>query len=1111
VKIKPGDAGWATNAVGLHFNNDFGAGLIDATAAVNMAATWTNLAAQDSAVSAQSGVSLAIPNNSSAGREILFSLTDSNITTEHVTVTLTIEHAAVGELEITLFSPSGTPSRLAELRNDNNSSYDDYTFSTVRNWGESSSGVWTLKIADRSNASDVRGGIVRAAEVKVFGVYSPPVNTPPSVRITSPESGAVFSPGVGYTINVDATDVDIDSEPDLVTKVELYENDILVGTDETAPFSFTRNPANSFYTYVAKATDSEGLVGESLPVFLVVKNQTPVISSAILNAANQAYDDIPLTVTDVTVSDPESDPITLAYKWEYSVDEENYVDSGVSAINLPPNQDNSGKLWRCAITATDGNSVSEPYYTALVNLLDRPSRTAVRPGGTYSYKSGLVLKSDTLVINRKAIIHEFSQGPLGGTAESVEILTLQAGSLSGWTLEDKSGRALKFATGVWDNIPAGTLIVFYNGLQPKDNLMPADDTDPSGGSMVIASTNTTYFAAGTEWPSLDNIGDSIFLKDNVGAGIHEISYGDSLFPLPNVGQVSSGQAAYYAGQTDAGASLANEWLRTSATAGRTVAFSDASPLDIFPGAVFRNGRYSQDFADAPGDSGTQFPVGWSSYSVQLSNTQTTNYDNLQLRQEATSAGGVFNAGSRIGILGGIGLDNKNRFDPGFFALALDNTRNLTGLKISYDVIKISEQSRSMDLNLEYTVGYPGNTSSVWTQVPGATYTSGNTPDGTLTRLINVPLPAIFQDRESPIYLRWYYRTGTNNQGSGFRDFLAIDNVLISSDSSPNIYMSLSLTPSTIKETDGSNASVGTVTINEAISTALTVGISSSDVTEATAPASVVIPAGQLSATFPIAAVDDVFSDGTQTSTITLSAPDFLNESKVLTITDNEPVLVGVTPALPNNPSNANFVDRLRTGRILELPRYYLADGSVLPAGLTLDRDTGLISGTISPTAALGTYTVVIEIRNVVGGFSSQTVVITVAETVVVSYSEWIDPHNIGDKSTTGDSDNDQLPNLVEYALNSRPDGFDNPSPIIPGRTENSISLTYTKSKNLLDVTLTAEWSETMAADSWHTAGVVNEVIVDGVDTLTIRSTIAVEPGRPTKFMRLKAMLPPPPP
>lgn len=1110
-KVKPSDPDWVNNAAGLHFNHNFGAGLIDAEAAVALSKTWVNLAAQTSATATISS-GLAIPNNSSTGISTTFSLANSRITTEHVTLRLSIDHTARGELEISLISPSGTVSRLAELHGDSNDNYTDYTLSTVRNWGEDSSGNWTLKIADRGSFTNTTGGTLKFAELKVFGVSSPPVNTPPVVQITSPASGAVFSPGVGFTVNVSAVDFDINGVQDSVNSVRLYEDGNLIGTDTTSPYSFAVNPANGTHIYTARATDPQGLEGESDPVFVVVKNQTPVINSVTLNAADQAYDDVPLTAT-VAATDPENDPITFSYKWQFSTDGETYVDSAVTSSTLPPNPDNSSKLWRCSITAADALNVSEATVTAPVNLLDRPQGYAVRPGGEYSYQSGLVLKGDTLVVNRQAIIHEFSQGPGGGTAEWIEILTLQDGSLSQWTLSDQLGNTLRFADGAWDNIPAGTLIVIYNGAQPKDPVLPADSSDFSARSVVISSSDAAFFMAESTWPSLDNIGDAIVLKNGSGFDVHSISYGNSFFAQPNVGRVASGEAAYFAGLSDAGADIANQWLTTSGSVARTISSTRdlTGTRSIFPAAVFTNGRYIQNFDSEPGPNGFFFPTGWTAYSVNLGSTVTTNYDELTLPTNIGAGGVVVNYGSRIGMVSGSIAGGPVRFDPGFIALAMDNTVGLTGLQISYDIIKISEASKSMQMDLQYTTGNPANTGTLWQPVTGASYTSGSTPKGTVVRYNNVNLPVVFANRQSPIYLRWYYKTAGNNQTSGLPDGLAIDNLIISSDSSPNIYMNLSIAPSTVVETAGDNASVGTVTLNQAVSYPLTVNISSSDITEASVPASIVIPAGQLSGTFPIRAVDDNFSDGVQTPTITVSATNFLNVSEILTVTDDEPVLVGVTPGRPNNPINANFVDRLRTGVFYEAPEYFIAASTPLPAGLSINSLTGLISGTVSPTAALGKYTVIIEIRNVLGGFSSQTIVIDVSNTVFSSYSQWISQFSGIDKSLTGNTDSDDLPNLVEYVLNSRPDRHENPAPVVNGRTPTAISITYTKSKDVTDASIIAEWSPNMSPDSWQTTGIVNEIIVDGVNSQQIRSSITIDPAHPARFMRLKAVGPPPPP
>jgi uncharacterized delta-60 repeat protein len=85
-------------------------------------------------------------------------------------------------------------------------------------------------------------------------------------------------------------------------------------------------------------------------------------------------------------------------------------------------------------------------------------------------------------------------------------------------------------------------------------------------------------------------------------------------------------------------------------------------------------------------------------------------------------------------------------------------------------------------------------------------------------------------------------------------------------------LSLTVTPNALFEYSGPAAATGTVTrTGFDTSVPLTVSLGSSDLTEVTVPASVVIPAGEDSATFPVNAIDDTIIDGTQTATITATA------------------------------------------------------------------------------------------------------------------------------------------------------------------------------------------------------------------------------------------------
>ena len=259
----PGSTGWVTNAAGIPFNHDFGAGLINATAAVNLAATWTDLPAQTSVTATQSGLTAAIPNNNPTGSTRTFDLGASSLRVEQITLRLSISHSARGNLKITLTSPAGMVSNLAEVHADYNANYSNWTFSSVRNWGESSTGTWTLKVADLSSSGNTSGGTLTAAELKVFGS---PVDPAPLARITQPANGQVFSSGSPVTVAVSASDLTATGAAGTVSAVELFDNGVSLGTLAAAPYSFTFTPALGNHTLVAKATDSEGAIGSSVSV-----------------------------------------------------------------------------------------------------------------------------------------------------------------------------------------------------------------------------------------------------------------------------------------------------------------------------------------------------------------------------------------------------------------------------------------------------------------------------------------------------------------------------------------------------------------------------------------------------------------------------------------------------------------------------------------------------------------------------------------------------------------------------------------------------------------------------------------------------------------------------
>ncbi len=97
-------------------------------------------------------------------------------------------------------------------------------------------------------------------------------------------------------------------------------------------------------------------------------------------------------------------------------------------------------------------------------------------------------------------------------------------------------------------------------------------------------------------------------------------------------------------------------------------------------------------------------------------------------------------------------------------------------------------------------------------------------------------------------------------------------------------MNLTLPPSAA---EGDAPVTATLSVSHPPAGPLVFTLSSSDPTAATVPATVTLPAGQTSVTFPVAIVDDTAIDGSQVTTITAQLPGWVNATGSLSVLDNE--------------------------------------------------------------------------------------------------------------------------------------------------------------------------------------------------------------------------------
>lgn len=241
VKVDPINGGWKDNAAGLHFNHDYGAGMVNAGAAVTAAARRIGALPRGGIIRdvprlaaaatpqekfiffRRTSTNPAVPNGivpegAGSSYQVVFDFSDEpNLKLEHVQLNLTALTQSRSDLEVVLISPSGTQSFLQEVNRDHDEQgISNWTFSTVRNWGENSAGIWLLRVVDRVTGNTA---FLNDATVILRGVEDPtgvviPAPILVSSQLVTVDQGQQFS----YLIEtVAAETVSVGDLPDGVT------------------------------------------------------------------------------------------------------------------------------------------------------------------------------------------------------------------------------------------------------------------------------------------------------------------------------------------------------------------------------------------------------------------------------------------------------------------------------------------------------------------------------------------------------------------------------------------------------------------------------------------------------------------------------------------------------------------------------------------------------------------------------------------------------------------------------------------------------------------------------------------------------------------------------
>ena len=314
------------------------------------------------------------------------------------------------------------------LGSDNTGPYS-YTWTNVP--------IGTYSITAKT--TDNNGNSTTSAPVIII-VVAP--NQPPAVSISSPVSGAVFNAPASVTIAATATDTD-----GTVNKVEFYNGNTLLGSDNTIPYSFTwTNVAVGSYSISAKATDNTGASTTSAAVNITV-NTAPG-NYTFTKRIQSGSDDVEESASGSMLLN--SDDIELVYDTNTTGDQ--IVGVRFNGVTIPNGATVTNAsiqftvdeldLGTCKLTIKGENTANaQPFLSTTKNVSNRTKTTATvswNPSGWWiPGTTGSSQKTPDL----KGIIQEIINSSSWNSGNSMVLIITGSGTRTAESYEGSSEKA----------------------------------------------------------------------------------------------------------------------------------------------------------------------------------------------------------------------------------------------------------------------------------------------------------------------------------------------------------------------------------------------------------------------------------------------------------------------------------------------------------------------------------------------------------------------------------------------------------------------------------------------------------------------------------------------
>lgn len=379
-KNNPSHSGWleaglkyGSSTTKYHFNREYGFGVIDAGAAIELASNWQPVPLLINDDYYDDFTDIALSDNA-ANPVTKTADVQSNIEfIEYVQVDVDVAHHSARDLEFVLVSPSGTESMLVPaspelkiLHQLRQSVQGNFRFGSARHLGENPNGEWQLKVRDIVGGHT---GTLKDWRLTVYGHGTAPQVVGP-VRVTYSENQS--GPVATYTAN------NPNNKPAIAFGVRgLDRNQFVINNQGVLSFSNPPDfdkPQDSHFdnTYNIAVVANDGVHSGVQHVEIVVTdNALPNISP---EGATVTYQENATTAVQ-TFDIPVPTGVSIAWSLSGADSGDFQITNGTLTFISPPDyespsdsdQDNTYEI---VVEATDGTNTASTTFTVQVDNVD---------------------------------------------------------------------------------------------------------------------------------------------------------------------------------------------------------------------------------------------------------------------------------------------------------------------------------------------------------------------------------------------------------------------------------------------------------------------------------------------------------------------------------------------------------------------------------------------------------------------------------------------------------------------------------------------------------------------------------------------------------------------